>query len=212
MKKILRSISILFATGCLFVTNVRSQNIDINILKSINPDNPSSKVWRGASGSTYPIAFGAPVALLAYGLIKHDEKTKLNAYEAIGSLAISTAVMEGLKFSINRSRPAETYPNDVFPYKDEHGKSFPSGHTSLAFATATTLSLEYKKWYIVVPAYLWAGSVGYSRMYLGVHYPSDVLGGAIVGTGGAFLSHWLTKKLFSPQRHGDTKKPQGSEW
>jgi len=58
------------------------------------------------------------------------------------------------------------------------------------------LALDYKKWYIVVPAYLWAGSVAYSRMYLGKHYTSDVTGGMIIGIGSGYLSHWLTKKLF----------------
>jgi membrane-associated phospholipid phosphatase len=50
-----------------------------------------------------------------------------------------------------------------------------------AFALATSLSLSYPKCYIIVPSFAWASSVGYSRMDLGVHYPSDVLAGAIVG-------------------------------
>ena len=65
-----------------------------------------------------------------------------------------------------------------------------------AFATATTLTLECKKWYVAVPAYAWAAGVGYSRMYLGEHYPSDVIAGAVVGAGSAWLSHWATQKLF----------------
>ena len=69
--------------------------------------------------------------------------------------------------------------------------SFPSGHTSFAFATATSLSIKYPRWYVIAPSYLWAGAVGYSRMNLGVHYPSDVLAGAMLGAGSA----WLTCKV-----------------
>ncbi len=74
---------------------------------------------------------------------------------------------------------------------DDHDFSFPSGHTSLAFSMATSLSIKYRKWYIVVPAFLYAGFNGYSRLYLGVHYPTDVLAGAITGSSSA----WLTFKL-----------------
>ncbi len=173
-----------------------AQNIDIDILKAVNPADPHTAIWRGASNSAYPVSAAVPAGLLIYGLIKHDKPTQIKAYEMIGGIVISAAFTQGLKITTDRQRPADKYPGEVFPYKIEHGKSFPSGHTSIAFATATSLALEYKKWYVVVPAYMWATSVGYSRMYLGEHYPSDVLGGAIIGTGSAILSHWLTKKIF----------------
>ena len=85
---------------------------------------------------------------------------------------------------------------EFFLQHSETEESFPSGHATLAFATATTLALEYKKWYVVVPAYLWAAGSGFSRLYLGEHYTTDVIGGAVIGTGSAFISHWITHKIF----------------
>ena len=48
---------------------------------------------------------------------------------------------------------------------------------------------------MAVPAYLWASGVAYSRMYLGVHYPSDLLGGIVIGIGTSFLT-WKIDQLF----------------
>ncbi|MFZ9878471.1 MAG: phosphatase PAP2 family protein [Chitinophagaceae bacterium] len=47
----------------------------------------------------------------------------------------------------------------------------------------------------MAPAYTFAGLVGYSRMYLGAHYPSDVIAGALVGSGTAWLSYQINKKI-----------------
>jgi undecaprenyl-diphosphatase len=70
------------------------------------------------------------------------------------------------------------------------------------------MSIQYKKWYVVVPAFAWAGSVGYSRLYLGEHYPTDVFAGAAIGIGSAYLSEWLNKKLFPQTPKGTTKTPR----
>lgn len=187
---------ILLLTGCiLFLSNLRAQNFDIDLLKKINPQHPNSTVWRGFSSSSYPLSAAAPVSLLAAGFIKKDKALQHKGWEMVGSLAINTVVTEGLKYAINRTRPYEKYPTEVFPYSIENDGSFPSGHASMAFATATTLTIEFKKWYVAVPAYAWAAGVSYSRLYLGEHYPTDILGSAVVGAGSAVLSHWLTKKL-----------------
>jgi undecaprenyl-diphosphatase len=115
----------------------------------------------------------------------------------VGSLAINTAITQGLKYTVNRERPYTQYPSVITPYDNSQtNQSFPSGHTSTAFALATTLSLQNKQWHIIIPAYAWATSVGYSRLYLGEHYPTDVLAGAFIGAGSAWLSHWLTQKYF----------------
>lgn len=112
-----------------------------------------------------------------------------------GAMAVSAGTTLLLKYSIDRPRPFETY-SFIVKLSDAGSPSFPSGHTSNAFATATSLSLAIPKWYVTAPALLWASAVGYSRMHLGVHYPSDVLVGAAIGAGSAFLSHYLNRRLF----------------
>src|SRR5450432_3200094 len=174
-----------------------AQNWDIDLAKKINPTNPSSDYWKFTSASTYVFSAGVPVGVLVAGFITNDNGLKKKSIEVFGSIVTEVIISEAMKKIFNRPRPGEKYPGIIFPYKNIHGKSFPSGHTSLAFAAASSLSIQCKKWYITVPAYLWAWSVCYSRIYLGVHYPSDVLGGAAVGIGSAYFTHWLNKKLFA---------------
>lgn len=173
-----------------------AQNADINILKSINPQNPTSGYWRNTSTSAYYVAGAASFGTLIYGLASGNQTAKQNGLEAVINLSATELFTYVVKMSVNRTRPADRYPNDVFVTSPTHGQSFPSGHSSLAFATAATISIQYHKWYVTVPAYLWASSVGYSRLYLGKHYPSDVLAGAAVGIGTAYAGHWLNQKLF----------------
>ena len=99
-----------------------------------------------------------------------------------------------MKYIINRERPYITYPY-LEKASDGGSPSFPSGHTEAAFATATSLSLAFPKWYVIAPSYIYAGSVGYSRMHLGVHYPSDVLAGALVGTTSSYFTYRANKWL-----------------
>jgi membrane-associated phospholipid phosphatase len=127
---------------------------------------------------------GIPASLLVAGVIAKDRDMRENA----GYIASSTAISYGLTFLIKhivrRPRPFEQNIKIVPVYKAAES-SFPSGHTSTTFATASALSAAYPKWYVIAPAFLWAGGVGYSRMYLGVHYPTDVAAGAILGAGTA---------------------------
>jgi len=192
---------ILLLFGLLYAAGAAAQNIDIDILKAINPRYPDAKVWRVTSGSVDWISGGVPLAVLAYGYIEKNKTIRNNGYELIIAMAINAGITQVMKVGFNRTRPSDTYPNDVFVRSVSHDKSFPSGHTSQAFALATTLTLQYHRWYVSLPAYLYAGCVGYSRMYLGKHYPTDVLAGAAVGAGSSWLSHVISNKLFRRKKN-----------
>ncbi len=189
----------------LFINTAWSQNWEVKLLDNINPSNPTSSIWKASSSSVYPIALASPISILAAGYIKKDKQLQYRGWEAVGALVINTAITQGLKYTVDRARPYEKYPTLIHPYQIDNDASFPSGHTSTAFATAASLSINFKKWYVVVPAYAWAASVGYSRLYLGEHYPTDVFAGAAIGVGSAYLSHWLNKKIMHP-KHGTIGK------
>jgi acid phosphatase family membrane protein YuiD len=176
--------------------HVKAQGLDLKILQCINPSQPDAVFWQTTSSSAYWIPAAASLGTLGTGYLQKNKKLQQNGYELFMSIGISSLLSSGLKVTINRPRPAETHPETIYVNTYSTGRSFPSGHTTVAFATAATISLQYKKWYITVPAYVWAAAVGYSRMYLGRHYPTDVLGGAAVGIGSAYLSHWLSQKFF----------------
>ena len=190
---ILNSLILLFLWT---VTPVFSQNLDIRILRSINSTETltSDNFFQFMSNSDAYISFGIPATMATVGLIRHDEKLLGNSCLTLVSIGVSSVLTLTMKYSFNRTRPYITYP-DIIKKSAGGSPSFPSGHTSMAFATATSLSLEYPKWYVIVPAYTWAGTVGYSRMHLGVHYPSDVLIGALVGAGSAFITHKVNQNL-----------------
>ena len=176
-----------------------SQNADINLLKSVNVDRNKSldPTFKVITHSVTPISIGAPLVVFSVGLIQKDSTLKNKGIFLAETFVVNGFITTALKFSVHRDRPFVTYPF-IDKQADAGSLSFPSGHTSTAFATATSLSLAFPKWYVIAPSYLWASSVGYSRMHLGVHYPSDVLAGAFVGAGSAFLSYkmnqWITGK------------------
>jgi membrane-associated phospholipid phosphatase len=180
---------------------------DIRLLRLIysHDDGPRDDVFKFISNTTTAVVVGVPAGMATIGLITHDDQTVRNARVAITASALNFGVTEGLKYTFKRDRPFIPYL-DIQPRAPGKSYSFPSGHSSSAFATATSMSLDYPKWYVIVPAYTWATSVAYSRLDLGVHYPSDVLAGAVVGSGCAWLTHVVNKKL---QANSDKKHKTG---
>jgi membrane-associated phospholipid phosphatase len=175
-----------------------SQNIDIDILNKINSNRNATldPTFKAITNTAVPLSIATPVVLYSIGLIKKDSLIKQKALIVGETFLASAFITLASKKIIKRERPYLRY-SQLEPVVFENSYSMPSGHTSTAFATATSLSLAYPKWYVIAPSFIWAGSVGYSRMHLGVHYPSDVLVGALVGSGSAYLTskanQWLNK-------------------
>jgi undecaprenyl-diphosphatase len=95
------------------------------------------------------------------------------------AVAAGDVVSTGIKDLVGRPRPFVRNPLPHPLGRVPKDSSFPSGHASMAFAAATVLSYYRPRW---APAFfLLAVAIGFSRVYNGVHYPLDVLGGAVLG-------------------------------
>lgn len=176
-----------------------SQNIDINLLRDINLGRNKSldKSFLFITKSDAPVCFSTPIIIVATGILTNNKITTQQGIVTGASIMVAGSVTTIMKYGFKRKRPFITYP-DIDKQTDAGSPSFPSGHTSIAFATATSLSLAYPKWYVIAPSYAYASAVAYSRMHLGVHYPSDVLVGMILGSASSFLCYkaqkWVSVK------------------
>jgi len=185
---------VLFLT--IQISQVKSQNIDINMLDKLNPSSGSAdKTFKFISDKAIITTSAAPFAMYLVGVLAHDRELKSNAVQTGIAIAGTTAITFALKNSIERTRPFLAHPDRIVHKGGGGGYSFPSGHTSSTFALATTLSLSYPKWYVIAPSYAFAATTAYSRMYMGVHYPTDVAGGIILGAGTSYLTWKLQKAL-----------------
>jgi hypothetical protein len=184
------------------VIQAQKQSIDVQVLVEMmeNRSPNATAIYQKISAATDLTGLVVPLSIVATGIATHEKNTIQKGIYIAESVAASTLLTCCMKYTIKRQRPFQTHPM-IVPASTGGSPSFPSGHTSEAFATATAATLSFPKWYVAAPAYAWAAAVGYSRMYLGVHYPSDVLAGAVVGAGSAWLMYKVNKRLFK-------KKPE----
>jgi undecaprenyl-diphosphatase len=119
-----------------------------------------------------------PVMGLAFWLVDHRLGAML-FLSALAAFAVELPLYKLIKHIVRRSRPCDALCSIEGRVRIADRFSFPSGHTSGAFVMATVVSAFYPM--ISALFFAWAGLVGFSRIYLGVHYPSDVLAGIVVG-------------------------------
>ena len=122
-------------------------------------------------------------------------KTRLTGVVMVCAVAFGFLFGEVLvKNVVCRPRPFHQFPDAVaLLVPAPHGFSFPSGHSCCSFTAATGLFLGSRKW--GVPALILAALIAFSRVYLFVHWPTDVLTGILLGVASALLMHFLLPRL-----------------
>ena len=134
-------------------------------------------------------ASNATIWLIAAFLMTCSMRYRRIGVAVIVALAVTYIVVDlVMKPVFDRPRPFEV--EDLVPIVDPPtSASFPSGHTAHSFAAAFCIFYYNRRWGI--PALAFASLVGVSRIYLGVHWPTDVLAGVIVGVAVAYAAIWF---------------------
>ena len=141
---------------------------------------------------------GAVWIILAALLLIFPKTRRAGAAMAV-SLAIEFTLCDLIiKPIVARPRPCDVDPSVALLISRQNSWSFPSGHTGAAFSGAVSLTLSRSK--LWPAALLLAVVTGFSRLYPFVHYPTDVLAGALLGVISAFAGKLVSEKLLLPQR------------
>ena len=145
---------------------------------------------------TYLGEFGAVWIILAVVLLIMRKHRQVGVAVAI-ALIIDLILCNGiLKNIFARTRPCDINTDIVLLIKHPSEYSFPSGHSAASFAAATAVYFSGAKRLGTI-CYLLAAVIAYTRLYLYVHFPTDVLGGALAGLLAGFIACKLTKFIFA---------------
>ena len=131
--------------------------------------------------------------IIGVGLLFFKKTRKCGVCVLLSMLISMLVGKEFLKNVVERTRPFVVDPTVVLKVTPPSSYSFPSGHTLDAFTSATAIFLYYRK--PGIAAFAVASLIAFSRMYLFVHYPTDILGGIVIGVGVAVIVVKTFEKL-----------------
>lgn len=173
---------------------------DRSLLTAINFDGPTGYdfFWAMYSDKWTWIPF---MLVIVYCLLRPGNwRHRLLMVGSVALLFVLSdfVVSSFIKNVVCRPRPShDPAVMDLLSYVNGYrggAYGFPSNHASNGFAAATFLALLLRNRWVTLSAFLWAIGSCYSRMYLGVHYPSDILCGAMLGIVFAIIIFFLYKK------------------
>lgn len=148
---------------------------------------------------TAQFAIGLSAGMLTGGLVFKDKKLLKTTRLLIESLIITQVITTVSKGIFSRARPFTNEGPQNFNLlafsQDNEYRSFPSGHTSSIFSMMTVIAKQYNKWWIKIPAYTFAVSVGVQRMDSRNHWMSDVFVGGSLG-------YWVSTMLVNRHKTG----------
>jgi undecaprenyl-diphosphatase len=166
--------------ACALVLAAGTTGWDQRLFRVLNEVSPSVAAALTPLSQLFRPAGIVAVVLLATGYVVARTRSVLPV--AAGALAASLGwgLVDVGKAVANRARPYDAMPGVVLRQQAAHGTSFPSSHTAIALAVAIAL-VPFLPRPVAMVGIGYAVGVGWSRVYLGVHYPLDVLGGAGIG-------------------------------
>jgi membrane-associated phospholipid phosphatase len=125
----------------------------------------------------------------------NKKRSRLALLYVLLSIAVGGLISFLMKKTFLEPRPYEVDPR-IIQLSVGGGYSLPSGHTTEAFASAVALTILFPRWFVFVPMFCWASLVAMSRIYLGVHYPFDILVGMIIGSTVSFTLYFLVFRKY----------------
>ncbi len=184
-------------------------HVDLHLFWVINRDLSNAVFDVIMPFVTDPGHFEIPLAALGIGLIIWGgRKGRIMVVMALALLFVSNAASEGLKLWVQRPRPCLTLEAArLLVGCSPESFSFPSGHATNVTAQAVLFASAYRS--LSIPLILLAAAVGYSRVYVGVHYPADVVGGVVLGLICAavfiLLERLVERRFSSPIRNPESE-------
>lgn len=190
------------ATGVLIAN-------DESVLHQVSPSWHDTSI-NISNAAVYGLGAAAG-GIFVTGLITHNQHAIDTGIRSAEASVDSVILYAAMKAILARQRPYTGRGEGKFFSGNWTAGSFPSGHATLAWTLATVMAHEYPNWPVRLLAYGLATAVSTTRVTAGVHFPSDVFAGSVIGFGvGTYVSHKDRQKLMVPRSQNRIKRVENA--